>query len=122
VPSYDASGKKVVGFSSAGLPQVLASPRFAISNENRDTVVLRGTLSDTSKVTKKRGKSLYAPIFCEKDFKSLPDGTYVFRIGGALSKEHAHRDTQWAFCGRRGTSDEELMFTITEKSCQVVAK
>jgi hypothetical protein len=86
--------------------------------------VLRGTLSDESKKhsSKKHGKTISAPIFCSKDVRSLPDGTYVFRIGGALSKDHIHRDTQWEFCGHRGTSDEELEFRISKGKCQTIAK
>jgi hypothetical protein len=108
------------------LPQQLTAPRFVISNEDRSVVVLHGTLSssskDSKKKKKKRDKSISAPIFCGKGARSLPDGTYVFRIGGALSKEHSHRDTQWEFCGRRGTSDEELKFKMDKGSCKVVAK
>jgi hypothetical protein len=124
-----------VGYSLTSLPQLLTAPRYVISNEDRDEIVLRGTLSSSSKDSKKKkdkkdkkgkkhdkDKSISAPIFCGKGARALPDGTYIFRIGGALSKTNPHRDTQWEFCGRRGTSDEELKFTMDNGKCNVVAK
>jgi hypothetical protein len=121
VPKYDTAGKKIISYSSLSLPQVITAPQFVISNEDRNTVVLQGTLYKSSKTTsKKHEKGISSPVFCGKDVTSLPDGTYVFRIAGALSKEHKHSDTKWEFCGRRGTSDEELKFTINKKKCTVV--
>jgi hypothetical protein len=123
IPYYDASTKAIVRYSYFEIPEGLTAPQFVISNQDRSAVVLRGTLSDSSKHShKKHGKSISAPIFCGKDVSSLPDGIYVFRIGGALSKDHTHRDTQWDFCGRHGTSDEEVTFQVHNGKCEVLAK
>jgi hypothetical protein len=123
IPNYDALTKKVVRYSSFQIPQTVASPQFVISDEDRSAVVLRGTLSDSAKHSHKtHGKFISAPIFCGKDVSALPDGNYVFRIGGALSKDHTHRDTRWELCGRHGTSDEELQFNVNKGVCQPIAK
>jgi hypothetical protein len=47
----------------------------------------------------------------------LADGAYVFRITGALSRTHPHSETKWEFCGLRGTSAEELQFTMINGVC-----
>jgi hypothetical protein len=123
IPYYDASTKAIVRYSYFEIPKGLTAPQFVISNQDRSAVVLRGTLSDSSKHSHyKHGMSISSPIFCNKDVSSLPDGNYVFRIGGALSQEHTHRDTQWDFCGRHGTSDEELQFSVNHGKCQSIAK
>jgi hypothetical protein len=84
--------------------------------------VISGTICEPgvwSKDHLKSKKSTYGAIFTGKD-KSLADGTYVFRIGGALSREHTHGNTKWELCGRRGTSDEELKFRMNQGVCTVL--
>jgi hypothetical protein len=132
VPEYDVIGKKIVGYSSVQLPQVLTSPEYVISSFDRTTLVLSGTLREQSrkhrhrrskkkKGDKNRNEIAYGAILCDKE-DSLPDGSYVFRINGALSSEHPHRDTKWEFCGDRGTSAEELSFSIIKGKCKPIEK
>jgi hypothetical protein len=113
VPKYDPSTGKIVDYSSLALPKALTSPRFVISNVNRDKVVLSGTICESGR------RSRDGAIFTGKD-RSLADGTYVFRIDGALSREHTSRNTKWELCGRRGTSDEELKFRMNQGVCIVL--
>jgi hypothetical protein len=65
---------------------------------------------------KKGDEVIYGRIFCDKD-DALTNGAYVFRINGALSRMHTHSETKWEFCGLRGTSAEELQFTMKNGVC-----
>jgi hypothetical protein len=122
IPKYRPDGK-IFGFSSLTLPEALTAPEYIISNDDRDSIVLRGTICDSNDrhLSKGRTKTWYAAIFCDQD-SSLVDGTYVFRINGALSRDHPHSKTKWELCGIRGTSDEELRFTMVGGSCRRVKK
>lgn len=117
-------GREITGFSSLELPETLTAPQFIISNADRTAIIHRGTVGDERSnrhTSKHHKKSLNAAIFCDED-DLLEDGSYVFRIDGALSREHPHSKTKWEFCGVRGTSDEELQFTMSEKKCTAGAK
>lgn len=51
---------------------------------------------------------------------SLPDGSYVLRIGGDLNP--LRKDSQWNFCGMSGDgSGAHIVFEITGSKCEVLA-
>jgi hypothetical protein len=122
IPRYRNDGK-IVGYSPIKLPEALTAPEYIVSNSDRDSIVRRGTICGSGKRYSGKGhkKAVYAAIFCDED-SSLEDGTYVFRIHGALSREHPHSMTKWELCGLRGTSDEELTFTMSSGSCHHAMK
>lgn len=45
----------------------------------------------------------------------LPDGDYVFRVGGALDADKG--DHTWEFCGKTGGMQEMLTFSIVNRQC-----
>jgi hypothetical protein len=126
---YDVTGRDIVEYSSMKLPEVLTAPEYVISTADRTDLVLRCTIQETprrhrhpkKKHNRKQDDVMYGAILFGKD-ESLPDGTYVFRIDGALSSKHTHRDTKWEFCGLRGTSAEELTFTMNDGKCRAIEK
>jgi hypothetical protein len=56
----------------------------------------------------------------ERCLVSLPDGSYVLRIGGDLNS--LRRDNSWKFCGLSGDgSGAHIVFEISEKQCELLA-
>jgi hypothetical protein len=49
--------------------------------------------------------------------QKLRDGTYVLRVGGALSPEADVSGQIWSFCGVQGTPQEELGFVVKDGEC-----
>jgi hypothetical protein len=111
-------GSKIIGYSSTKLPEALTAPEYVISIADRTRAVLRGAIRESNhrRPKKKGDKVSYGAIFCDKE-ASLPNGLYVFRVNGALSAQHTYSETKWEFCGYRGTSAEELQFSMTDGVC-----
>jgi len=49
--------------------------------------------------------------------QKLRDGTYVLRVGGALSHEADVSGQYWSFCGIEGTPQQELGFVVKAGEC-----
>ena len=66
-------------------------------------------------------KLLYTGTICDVGATSgrcdlqLPDGDYIFRVGGALDPEQGSHT--WQFCGRVGGATEMLAFSIKNRQC-----
>jgi hypothetical protein len=90
--------------SQTGLPTVLTIPEYIISTIDRRHVLRRGTMCD----------SVYKEV-CEE---RLPDGKFVFRVTGALSRVQTPNLTHWEFCGESGDSMEELEFSMHRGQCK----
>jgi hypothetical protein len=48
----------------------------------------------------------------------LPDGEYVLRVSGYLNQDGGTRE--WAYCGRRGTSQDMLVFSVNDGECDAM--
>jgi flagellar hook-basal body complex protein FliE len=75
------------------------------------------TISD-----KPRLKLLYKGTLCGLSnhgtcAASLPDGEYVFRVGGNL--DFRSSDNSWEFCSMKGTVRQELIFSVLDGKCIV---
>ena len=73
-------------------------------------------------VTDPRGKKLITKgtlcgdvISGQCSVKALPDGQYLFRVGGGLDRDAG--DHTWSFCGRVGRSQEQLEFIVYQRKC-----
>jgi hypothetical protein len=51
-------------------------------------------------------------------WQPLPDGEYILRVTGYLNQDGGTRE--WAYCGRRGTSQDMLVFRVSDGQCDAL--
>lgn len=102
VPAYSCDGSWEY-LDHRELPTVITSPEYIISTVDRVHDIRRGTIC--------------GDFLAEDCEERLPDGKYVFRVTGALSRYDTANNTHWDFCGKRGTSMEELEFKLVKGRC-----
>lgn len=83
-------------FESSG-----AGTHYSISDYTRTDLISYGSICDQT-----------AENLCEEQ---LPDGEYIFRVGGNGATNKAA--TYWEFCGIYGTYQQELKFVIDKGLC-----
>jgi hypothetical protein len=102
VPLYNADGG-VEWYDTRHLPAVLTGPEYIIETIDRLHDIRRNTIC--------------GDLLKEDCEERLPDAKYIFRVTGALSKWDTMNNSFWHFCGKHGSSMEELEFKLIGGKC-----